>query len=1625
MPTTPPPLPPTPPTFTQHSDAPAQAVSRQFASRPSLRAVFGQMLQKAIKEQYPPLDLDVQLTRLAVPNLVGGWDLKRLLDVALDYVGSGTLLDTDTVIDGRRCFLTNRAPHPLTYEAEAIREPDLQLIKAKILDLTPTLMTVFQDALTDYWNQPGDTGPIRWQWLGDLLATGLSSTASLLPAEYQQQQAALHHLTAYPDQRTRPTPVQGGVHAYCLETSIVQGSHTANIMEPELLVVQAQNVMLYRSNGTLEFHDSLEAFTQARGRDLSRQVLADSVTIKRYEPDGNSFDTLAALLLNQQLEALGTVVLPASDGLNALEQRIADTTDPTPWFIQAPAPSPTFEHTLQANLPVWLQTATPGDRFAYRQQLAELARVHRQTAGASFLDGVENLHDFTRNTLLEQIHADHPEVTTIDPDDLELTFHVPVGDLGSGYLTPVSMSLTQLAIKNLAAAPQGSLTLRSKSGATIPAWMSADYLLGEKGLFTSTQGLIARTNIGERYPTTLRALLLGNDSEAQRREALFDQALRVRLPLQALEHKIRGEHGMTWQGYRYVQALMQRSAADRVVDDLSIVIHALAFHRTPHSKPDVVNNMFIIEASDRQVGPHILYRPLYPDSLRQFASRDALLGAIAEPGPLQDSVLSWLPDHARPIYSNNGFVSPHIIRFGQGDDTVQWPAPAPAQLADDSNGDAVLGSLAQSLAAGNLTQYLYGSNARALVDLADRDAVSNAESRWAILLEGGWLLFNALLLPLLRGPAMVAGWMVQLAVSLQHDLEALHGDDPVARELAWVDVLLNIGLLLIHRASAQHPSIEPAFTPAKPPVSKALSTLLRRPPTPSAHVAPKIEQGPVGLPSEPPASDRTEVDFIHSTARDGSRRRLFNALLEHHVAWPVPAPSPVELGAFKGLYRIGQQWHASVAGLLFQVSIVPDAGEVFIVNPQKNLHPGFKLSYDGQGRWALDLGLKLRGGGPKNRLKAKLAQIEQQRAEAWLKVTRLESQILEQIDQTAHLFDTVTATKKQFEVRDRELAHAMQRLRLSPNDPSAVSAHAVEARNRTRARLHFLVAYEKYAPVTEQLQQNRRAIIDAYAQVKAADGKFDYESSCLEQYQTLLAAQEVDVSFLASLHTATFVSDRGELMNDLLRMERDEPANQRLLDMTEMHFATSERHAQSLIAIDMTLEEMANRLKTGPAERLKFLNAMPHRRFYNRLCAIVEPLDLLAALSIDELREPATAQEEYFMARLETLHFPQVSVEHSYIDLLTTQGFTSAERKEVLVNVIEHYSRRLQAYRMLMELDSTLLRPRYMPLLIERLETLRAAAETDLADVLREDEFLPAQFVRFKPAQLPSPTKRVFRSRDKGTLVGNLLPPDAEMPFPTIVVKNPLTDEISARFMEHPHEGWVEIVDAPPQRPAPVPRQRALATLRTEAQRLIDQITALEKSIEFQKRKLADPQRRDDVNPQDWNDMFGHQARKIEAIADEIQAHHLDKPDVPQALERLRMRATDLRRQGEQHCIEGYKAQRPRQENIDYLRRHAAVDIGLVHGPQRTAANDYVSEFAIREKNRVDVLWYAHFHYSSADSPRGDYTAAHLKRPEHRFTTFKDLIAKAGPDSHVIVNDLYSPINRPLDQQLFLVLIPE
>lgn len=1611
--------------FPDRSNVPAQAVAHQFATRPTLRQVAGRLLSASLLELYPTLPLDMAVTRLATPNQRGGWDLKLLLDVALDYLGNDTPLDFAGTVNERRHFLTNQPPQRLTYLADTPLEPSMQGVESKIRELASTLAIGLQNALSDYWNEADETGVNRWQWLGDLLATGLNSAASLLPDSHREHRAALYQLTRHPDRRERQLMHQAGdfVHAYCLETCWIKDGQSTSITSPDLLIVQGQHTLLYRIAGDLQCYPSMEDFTQAWGREMAGVMAADSVRIKRYEPDGNIFDTQAALLLDSQLQALEAIVLPSRQSVAALDTLIAASTDPSPYFVDAPAPAPQHLATLESSLPQWLLAASASDRSDYRQRMVELARVQRHNAGASFLDGIENLHDFTTQALHKQMSLDHAD-SDYDPAGLVLTFHVPVGDLGSGYLSPVSMDLTELAVKNLAGAPPGRLTLADRSGHTLPSWLTADYILGEKGLFSSTQGLISRTNIGQRYPEKIKQLLLSDSPESRRREALFAEDLSVRLPLQALEHKLRGEQGLTTQGARYVKALMHRAAPDRVVDGRDIVIRPLAFARKPGATPDIASNMFIIEPRDADQGPHLLYRPLYADSLREFATRQALFDAIAQPGALQDSVLSWLDDRARPIYSNDGFRSPHILRFGMGDDTVRWPAPEPAQLAVDSNDGELPGSLAQSLAAGSLAQYLYGSNARALVDLADRDTVSNTESRWAILLEGGWLLFNAVLMPLLRGPVMLAGWMLQVAVSLKHDIAGLQSDDADARELAWVDVLLNIGLIVLHVASRGQPSpAAPAHT-APPELALPLAAL-RRPVTPPA--APStalIEQGIIGLPAEPVAGDTTRVDFVHSNARDASRRRLLDALRELHVPWPVPAPEPLDIGPYRGLYRIGQHWHASVGGLLLRVDIVSQTDEVFIIHPQKPLHPGFQLKTDGRGRWSLDLGLKLRGGGPKKRINSRLAQIQQQRTEAWAEADRIERQVSASNVKVLEFLDRILPAKAQLEASDEQLQQSLAALRAAPDDPAIIQAHAAKARERARFRVNFEVLFEQYEGAAGPQLQHRRDLLKAYQQIKVADGKFDLEAAALTQYPSMLAAVELRIAFLEALFRASFISDQGESLIELANTASDARAMRYVYDLLETKFASCERHAQAVINIEAILEELAGALNTGPAQRHTFLSEVPSRRFYNRLSATLDSLDLLTLLSIDLTFEASTAPEHYFLQNQQLLHSVEASLVNSHLDLLTTEGFTARERQEVLLNLIDHYSRRLQIYRTLTDLQSPLVMPRYMPLLIERLELVRSAAEADLAEVLREDEFLPAQVLAFKPVKIPAPRKRVFQSRDKGALVGELQAPDAGTPYATLVTRNPITQQVSGRFREHANEGWVEIVEAKPSRPVDPPAVRTLATLRTLGQRLLDEVPAIERSIEFQKRKLQDPQRRDDLSPRDWDDMLSYQAQRLEAIADEIEQQHRDNPPAAQTLEHLRQRASELRSQGRQHCIEGYKAQPPRQQNIAYLLAHEAVDIGLVQGPKRTAANDYVSEFAVRERNSVTVLWYAHFHYERADASPGAYTKAHLKRPEHRFITLKDLLAQAGTNYQAIARDLYNPISPPLDQRLFLSLLP-
>lgn len=834
----------------------AQAVNLQFSTRPTLRGVVSQRLHDSIQEQYPSLQHAVATLRVAIPNRPGAWYLKPLIDVAVGFLASGVPVDFSDKQPAEYYLCDASTPDiPLTAANLPI---DMQVIAGLINELPIILSVELQDALAAFWQQNGNTEVSRWQWLGDLLRTCLRSSALRRADLTREQLQLLNDLLDYPDNRAREGLNLPGeaIHAYTLETTLGQGDVKVTVQSTELLVVQGTQILSCSVSGTIRSYPTLDAFGEAWANAIKSRYQAEQIVWKRFEPDGNIFDTQAALILNQQLENLAALPLPAKDSAEALEQRYDRVMDPAPLLLNVAVTSTLPLSKLQAAPPDWLVQGTPAERIAYAHLLVELAAVKKRTQGRSFLDGIDGLRTFAGKMLRELMRADHPSGPTYNADELELTYAVAVGDLGSGYIEPVTMTLTDLALNNLSGKPKGRMSLRNRDGQALAPWLTPAYV----------EGLVSRADIGAVYPALLDQVFFNDDSAARERENLFTQQLRVHLPMTALELAVRRESGVTWQGYRMVAAVVKTTAAGRRVDDKDIVIHALGFLRKPGAVPDYVTDMFLIEAQSCTTAPVILYRPQYLPVLTQFSSREALMQAIALPGSLQSSTLTWLSDGARAVYASGGFQQPHYVRIGIGMEFDTPDIPKPATLAQCGNDSEML----QSLSNGKLMQFLFGSYARTLVAIADRQSVSNSESRWASVLEGSGLLFNTLLLPLLRGPAMLVGWMLQIAEGLVRDIPALDSTDPRARERAWVDLLLNLGLVLVHVGvnSGQGETSRPLNETRQRPVTLGpLRRTAQRPPGAPT----RVRQGGVGLPSQPPGSGNTPIDFNLSTAREAAR----------------------------------------------------------------------------------------------------------------------------------------------------------------------------------------------------------------------------------------------------------------------------------------------------------------------------------------------------------------------------------------------------------------------------------------------------------------------------------------------------------------------------------------------------------------------------------------------------------------------------------------------------------------------------------------------------------------------------------------------------------------------------------
>ncbi|WP_053133965.1 hypothetical protein [Pseudomonas sp. MIACH] len=1546
----------------QSHDSIAHAVSARFADRPLLESVIRQQLATAISASYPSLTLDLSRTRLARPQR-RSWLLQPFMPVVHDALASGTPLDFSDV-GNLAWYLSDEPPKRLKLPGLTQEKLDMQVIAKLVGEIPQTLPIALQNALAAYW----DAG--HWRWLADVLKDTLRAAALSQADLDQTARETLDQLLTTPEREPRlARHREGAVFAYGLEATLKREAHSVSLLGPQLVLARALNgkvsVLLCSPQTGIEVFANMDALIQTVGQRLGHQYQVDDIVLQRYEPDGDLFEHQASLILNRQLEDLGNLSLPTGQPFRVWQALYNEITDPGRFFRDAPA-TPILA-TLRTHLPAWLQGASADDQAAYRRYTLALAAAKQRAAGRTVFSGIDDLHTYTVNALLQALQGDAvtfeklvptaPSVAALHPDDLLLTFSVTAGYPGTvGITRNERMSLTQLAIDNLSSRPSGSVTLAHRHGLPLPAWLTTEYLMG-------AGGLVERVDIGQQYPRLLEAQLLGDNREAREREVLFAAQQAVQLPLLALELSLKQQGGLSPQGARLVAAVMERDIADQQVDRQPVVIRHLALLQMPGAQPDVASAMYLIEAQDPRIGPHVLYRPLYAEALQEFASRGALFEAIAEPGPLQNSVLTWLSDPARPIYANGGFREPHYVRFGQGDEFAPLGKPTPATLSADGIND----ELHQCLVTGRLMAYLFSDHARALVEQANRESVSNSESRWQVLREGSSLLFGNLLLPLLRGPAMLTGWLLGLMASLGQDIPALAAEDPHARELATVDLLLNLGLLLLEAVPVVIPTPAPLATGLK---QQAMPSALRpwiaeqwpQPPAPS------IREGAVLLPEALAQKDNTVLDFSFAQARQRLTPTQRTRLATFKAPRPALLPQPVLNGPRRGLYLIENTWHALANGEWLQVSLEPE-GDIRVVMPSDARVNGPYLRSDAQGMWSVDTRLHLRGGLPPKRIAAE----RQRRAQ----------RIRELQDSYERFIQGQVARQTRIEV----ILGVMTR---AADDPRFSEAQLADSRRRFDTALQEQT--EEYQQQLDNLKERNELDIALPPQSVAS-----LLENMVNNARKHVVVAEKDRGALYRTH-AHFTSKAPRLAEAILG---DFPAYQQFI---RSMIAINERSIRWLEVRDRYLDQL---FKLGTAGSDHYRRLTWERP--QEISALAVKDLLMRNYELMTHKHPGHALVSVMIDILEPLQ------EHlrTHSDLNELE-LTAEERISVLESLVEHYGRGLDALEGVGIVNADELDGEYFAKLVKLVDGLYQQAAQQLASEIKPVAQTAQRPSRRPPVVAGKPPKKVIRTAKKGTFIGEVKPVGT---LETVELRSEVTGEVLSTYSQR-GEQWIEFKDATPPLSPLTPR--SLSLVKGEARKLLGM---LEKHL-----LRGEQYKKVSRHPQEVQEVLQSESVRYDKLATElhlaIQAQPAEaRTPADLALENdMRQAAVRLSERGQALRIQLSLELPPTHGNLEYLIEQKRANMALLGERIQLSGErrDFVQEYAVNDSGGYP-LWYAHFHYPAADTPKENYTAAHLKTLEQRRVSYYSQLARA-QSPQAVVDVHRGLLGKALAERWFLPL---
>lgn len=975
----------------------AEDVLTQLVTGPSIREVAATTLAPALSKLYPSLKIDPTLATVVTPTWVitddgvvpGENRYESLTDVLVRLGLSGSVV---TLIDGEHFLTLQPGAEPLAHMPVKI-----DAIGRLINSLASQLFIAYQQQQLDYWNQETKPSIPRWHQLSRSLHN-LWNTVP--PADWDADQKAMaRSLFDHPDRMTRRPQDKYLSKACLIDIDLLENAVNTHrqVLDTAVLVGASGNRSLVLTHSIAEGFKRYESL-EALGETLSGS--SQNLQWRLYEPEGNFFHHQACALIALETEAIGALKMfqrPSSVGLPT-QGRSTQVSAAAKNFSDFETLSSSRFNKVRGLLSGWLKTASTADLTRCSRHLMDLALLREQDAGKTFDEGIAALPEFAVQALREQMIKDHPAAADLALRDIEIsvtsavvlgTFVVP------GKTQTVTLSLSELALQNLIAIPLGNKTVQYKNGDAVPSWLTVAYL----------EKLVTQVNIGAVYPALIKDKLLDDPQESFRRQALYIRHLRIQLPLQALQHKMRGEARINESGYQYVVAAMQEKAAERVVNGQPIVIRPLAFvtgDRTG-STADEVANMFVIGPRHPEQGPCLLYRPLLTPSLMQYPNETNLLYAIKHDKALRQSVLAWLPDDVRFNYSQYVF---------SGDLPSVWTVTQ--LLVDPTSALGKMGTVTLGTSAldDDPLAMLFKTNANALISLADRQSVSNAQARWATFKQGAWMLFN-IALPFLGRNVGIGAWIWQIMDDLQEVTDAVESDDSDRGWTAMTDLLLTLGMVLAHQAASRHkpvtrshkppeiPLETPEILPAKKPTVTRLPDLQRLPPTHEASLH--------AVAALPTSSLGTFLDELAISEPKG-------------MTAGATEPGPHQyLGSLNG------KWYAQVGQRWFETTL-NDNGDVQIIDSRQSpTRSGPLLVKNEKGQWFIDMRLRLRGGGKEQqRLERENAQrhaeLKRQMAVFESQASRRESELNEAQKNAQSATATDTHRRVYLETLDSQIA---------------------------------------------------------------------------------------------------------------------------------------------------------------------------------------------------------------------------------------------------------------------------------------------------------------------------------------------------------------------------------------------------------------------------------------------------------------------------------------------------------------------------------------------------------------------------------------------------------------------------